>query len=363
MAKIQFILKQREAYYSGEDDYSCGYGLLHSGLFNSANFVCDMLVSLGYEAEIVHVIDNNCIDKEVTRFNPDIVIIEAFWVVPEKFDVLCKLHPNVKWIIRNHSRLPFLANEGIAIDWALKYAAYANVFISSNALDTNEEFRCLIATAYPNMTHDELALKCPYLPNYYPVDDKFKKVERSDRRHKAVIDVGCFGAVRPLKNHLIQATAAIKYANKVGKKLRFHINATRIENKGDEVLKNLRLLFSHLPHELVEHEWLPHDQFLDQIESIDIGLQVSYSETYNIVAADMVSRCVPVITSDQIEWVSSLFYADPNNSDEIADKMERAWTYGFITPFYCTNRGKLRESNQLAEHQWIREIARLLAKV
>lgn len=361
MPKIQFILKRRENYYTGEDDYSCGYGLLHSGLFNSATFVCDMLSEMGYDAEIIHVIDNNCIDREVTRFKPDIVIIEAFWCVPEKFEVLCRLHPKVKWIIRNHSRLPFLANEGIAMDWAMKYAAYPNVFVSSNALDTNEEIRCLIMNSYPNMSEDELALKCPYLPNYYPVDKCFKKVDRSNRHDKTdVIDVSCFGAVRPLKNHLVQAAAAIKFANREGKRLRFHINATRIENKGDQVLKNLRALFSHLQHELVEHEWKPHEEFLDIMEDIDIGLQVSYTETFNIVAADMVSRCVPVVTSSQVEWVSDAFHADPNNSDDIADKMGRAWVYGFVTPFYCANRSKLRTSNEHAKKAWEKEINRLL---
>lgn len=364
MAKIQFILKKREEYYLGEDDYSCGgYNILHSGLFNSASFVCDMLKTLGYDAEIVHVIDNNCIDREVTRFNPDIVIIEAFWCVPEKFDILTQLHPKVKWIIRNHSRLPFLANEGIAMDWILKYAAHPNVFVSSNALDTNEEIRQLIQTAYPNMSEDELSLKCPYLPNYYPIDDKFKKIDRWSRKDKDVIDVACFGAVRPLKNQLIQATAAIKFANSVGKKLRFHINATRLENKGDQVLKNLRLMFSHLQHELVEHAWVPHDQFLDNIEQIDIGLQVSYSETYNIVAADMISRCIPVVTSDQINLVSGIFHADPNNSDDIAAKMKRAWLYGFVTPYFCINRENIRAANSEAKRDWSWELNRLLANV
>lgn len=365
MTKIQFILKKRETYYEDEENcYSGGYGLLHSGLFNSASFVAKMLQDLGYETEIIHVIDNNCIDKEVTRFKPDIVVIEAYWVVPDKFDILSKLHPNVKWIVRNHSKLPFLANEGIAMDWTLQYAAFPNVFISSNAKDTNEEIRVLIRNAYPNMSEEELDLKCPYLPNYYPIEETFKKIDRCDRLEKLdVIDVGCFGAVRPLKNHLIQAVAAIKYANEVGKRLRFHINSTRLENKGDQVLKNIRLLFSHLQHELIEHEWMPHDDFLNLLETMDIGLQVSYSETFNIVAADMVSRCVPIVVSNEIDWVSSFFHADPNKSDDIVEKMARAWIYGFVTPRYCTNKARLIRSNKIAKAEWQFEITRLLAEI
>ena len=105
--KVQFILKYREAPWNSDygDDYSSGHcgsnsanGSMSSGLSNSAQFVCDALNKTGLiEAEVCQVEDNNRIDREVTRFRPDVVIIESFWVVPEKFKELCKLHPNVKW--------------------------------------------------------------------------------------------------------------------------------------------------------------------------------------------------------------------------------------------------------------------------
>ena len=63
--------------------------------------------------------------------------------------------------------------------------------------------------------------------------------------NKSTIDIGAYGAIRPLKNQLLQALAAIKFAESIGKTLRFHINITRIENNGDPVLKNLRNLFSN----------------------------------------------------------------------------------------------------------------------
>lgn len=55
-----------------------------------------MLNRNGIESKVVVVIDNNCIDKEVTAFKPTHAIIEGLWVVPEKFDVLKKLHPTIK---------------------------------------------------------------------------------------------------------------------------------------------------------------------------------------------------------------------------------------------------------------------------
>ena len=85
------------------------------------------------------------------------MIIEALWVVPSKFEVLQKLHPNVKWIIRLHSEVPFLANEGIAMEWIFDYMKYDNVIISVNSKRMEREMNII------------LPKPVLYLPNYYPV--------------------------------------------------------------------------------------------------------------------------------------------------------------------------------------------------
>src|SRR5712664_4263183 len=109
--RILFILKKRHAYHK---HYTPG---LSSGLYNSARFAADMLHKLGLAVHLVEVQDNNSIDREVKQFKPNIVIIEALWVVPSKFKVLQELHPSVTWIVRIHSEAAFLAQEGIAIRW------------------------------------------------------------------------------------------------------------------------------------------------------------------------------------------------------------------------------------------------------
>ena len=53
-----------------------------------------------------------------------------------------------------------------------------------------------------------------------------------------------------------------------------------------------------------------------------IGLQVTYTETFNIVAADMVSGGLPIVVSGEIPWVSDECKADPNNVRDIVRKME-----------------------------------------
>ena len=318
MARILFILKHREQPYSDE----CGYRTdqLSSGLFNSARFVERMLADvLDHETHIAHAIDNNCIDRLVSSFRPDIVVIEAYWVVPEKFEVLIALHPAVTWVVRNHSALPFAAQEGQIVDWSLRYMDYANVVLACNDERADKQFRKLIAIDKPGWT-TALSTRCVWLPNFYPATSNF----RVYKNHPDFWNIGCFGAVRPMKNHLMQAAAAMEFAQKTGKTLRFHINGTRVEGRGEPVLHNLRNLFKLLPHELIEHPWLPHDLFIDLVRAMDIGVQVSFTETFNIVTADMITNGVPVVVSPEIAWVHDQLHADPNDSDSIVEALTKA---------------------------------------
>lgn len=328
MKKVLFILKYREnSDDNGYHQYShCG---LSSGLANSARFVCNMLKDNGVAAVLEHAIDNNCIDKLVTKHKPTHVIIEAYWVVPEKFEVLTKLHPNVIWIIRNHSELPFLASEGIAIDWTCKYVSYKNVIISGNSKRIVCELETIIKHTYPTWSDKMIKNKVWYLPNYYKSDTlpRTKPLPLTN-----TINIGCFGAIRPLKNQLLQAVAAIKFADIHNKTLIFHINSTRIEGGStDNTLKNLRALFSHVGnngHKLIEHAWLDHPHFINLLKTkIDIGMCVSHSETFCIVAADLVTSGIPLVASKEVVWASGFSQANPNSSKNIVKHMNVIWKY------------------------------------
>lgn len=317
--KVLFILKRRNDYHP---HHHSAVGL-STGLYNSANFMNEMLNEMGIESHLVVVVDNNCIDREVTKYRPTHVIIEALWVVPSKFTVLCKLHPGVRWIIRLHSEVPFLANEGMAMDWLGDYMDFENLFIACNSPKTLQEIR-YYAKERNEWNRHRLKEKIIYLPNYYPQNYLRKKLDK----HKKHIDIGCFGAIRPLKNQLLQAISAIMFANDMDKKLRFHINVGRVESKGEPILHNLRALFENLAetgHELIEHQWCTREEFLKICHQMDIGMQASFSETFNIVAADLTSQGVPIVASKEIPWVNSLFCGNPSSSKSICDALKLTW--------------------------------------
>lgn len=311
--KVLFILKRKEG-----TNIKQPLGI-QTGLYNSASYVNNMLNTLGIISNMVIVTDNNDIDREVTKYRPTHVIIEALWVVPTKFSVLCKIHPNVKWIVRLHSEMPFLANEGIAMDWIAEYSGFKNVTISANSYRLLDEIRMYIKIR--NNYTIEVEDKVIHLPNFYP-----QEYTQKDMVDDEYINISCFGAIRPLKNHLIQAFAAVRFSKAINKKLRFHINSTRIEMKGEPILHNLKAMFIQLDMELVMHEWMERDMFLEVCSDIDIGMQCSFSETFNIVAADMISRGIPVVGSSEIPWMVKDFCCDPVNSDDIYDALIKTHT-------------------------------------
>lgn len=315
-ARVLFILKIRHDYNVNKHAENKS---MSTGLYNSAQYMYDMLLEAGVNTKIVVVEDNNKIDKEVHEYKPTHVIIEALWVVPSKFGVLCKLHPNVKWIIRLHSEIPFLGNEGVAFDWIGDYITFKNVVVAANSDVALDDIRIFVQskTDWPDW---KVKQKVIYLPNFYPQDLKTKPYKIDD----GYIDIACFGAVRPMKNHVMQALAAIKFAESVGKKVRFHINSGRVEQRGESVINNLRGIFAHIynsGHRLVNHEWMSREQFLELCSTIDMGMQVSFSETFNIVMADMLSQGVPVVGSYEIPWINKRFAANPTDCEEIYKKL------------------------------------------
>lgn len=294
---ILFILKQ--CY-----DYSSQYGCISNGLKTSAGLVVDLLQELGERAALELAVDGNSIDKIVSENSPAKVVLEALWVTPAKLAQLIRLHPKVQWTVRIHSEVPFLATEGIAIDWIEKYLKLG-VAVAFNSAQTVADLGLLG--------------KLRYLPNYY-----FVRNPRKARPAPGRIDIGCFGAIRPLKNQLIQAVAAVTYAKAKRLPLYLHMNGTRLEQDGNNALKNISALMADAKENLVLHPWMEHQSFLELIATMDICLQVSMSESFNIVAADAVSMGIPLIGSEEISWLPKRSQADVSSAASIVAHMQRA---------------------------------------
>jgi hypothetical protein len=303
IVKILFLLKKNLIYGSQHSV------IAKSGLLNSARITAHQLHKhLKVHTEIEICVDGNEIDKFLHKHRPQICIIEALWVTPDKLRELIRLHKRIIFVVLIHSEVPFLANEGNAISWIREYNDIERVYPAFNSEKTAEQF-------------GELGIYDLYLPNvYHDVDKK----DRHKQDNCGVVHVGAFGAIRPFKNQLIQAMAAIVFAEKNKLVLHFHMNTTRLEQAGEPVLKNIKALFEGTPHKLIEHGWMERDNFLHVVSHMDVGLQVSFSESFNIISADFVHENVPIVVSKTIDWMPESQMVGTEDMDAIVQLMERS---------------------------------------
>jgi hypothetical protein len=85
---------------------------------------------------------------------------------------------------------------------------------------------------------------------------------------------------------------------------------------------------------------------------MDLGLQVSLSETYNIVTADLVNQGVPVITSKEISFINRFSRVKvTKDAQEIKRKLRLASKFSLL--FKCINKIKLYINSQRSERVWL----------
>lgn len=336
--KILFLVKERLVYGTK----STCYGLVHS-----CEFIVNKLKEHGYEAKLEQVVDQNSIDKAVHHFKPTHCFIEALWVTPEKISELVKLHPKIHWIFRIHSMIPFLVTEGMCFDWMNQYMRLAANGAKISITCNNSKLFKDLSTLYSNVS---------YTPNiYYPCHNS-EPYDIVIEKHSYILNVGCFGALRSLKNHAQQALWAIELANSKNKVLHFHVNVSEYEtNETNPVLRNLKAIFSATDkHSLFEHTWLPHNNFLHLIKQMNFGLQISFTETFNIVAADFVSQKIPVVVSSEIDFVDPSMVVNASQPETVIEAMKSCLNQNNVTNIVNSNFNLLVKYNDKATKDWLR---------
>jgi glycosyltransferase involved in cell wall biosynthesis len=148
--------------------------------------------------------------------------------------------------------------------------------------------------------HKVYGARVLHLPNLYEMDRVARK--RDEPHDRDVVNISSFGALRPQKNHASAAAAALMIARERGVRLRFHVNTNRNEG-GATILNAVQGLFTGLRWaELIEVPWCSWPAFRRVVADMDLALQVSMTESFNLTTADAVAEGVPAVVTDSIEW-------------------------------------------------------------
>jgi len=304
MEKILFILKERPYYTNNTHVKS--YGLI-----NSSKHLAMYLEDLGYHVDVVTVVDANGIDAVLFQYKPDMAIIEALWVPSEKLKELMEMprYKKIEFVIRVHSDIGFLSAETLSLQYINDYIALKkkNLTIAPN----HKDFSVYLGNA--------LEYEMNYLPN---IIHETQYERWHDHHESHIMNVGCFGALRLLKNQPFQALCAIKAADDLEKILHFHITADVHKDVTlNPVVKNLEELFKNNPHKLIKHDWKENDDFNELVEQMDMGLQLSYTESFNIVTADFINCNIPIIVGDAIWWMPDILKTSTIEYDKVVRKI------------------------------------------
>lgn len=274
----------------------------------SSHRILPLLLEVKSEQELSEAADTWQTILPVEYTDGVLIIIEGIWADAKE---LVNLREKIKSIypcrpciiaVRSHSQFAFLD-----IQATVKMMDYIknNIPLIFNEFTTYYAF---IDTLWDDDQHLIYYLPNPFKLDYDEAIDKHD-IWKSRFRQKTYYDIGCFGELRPMKNHVTAALASVRFASWMAgsnydKIVRFNVN-TSFDT--DPILQNIRGLFSRSTKGtpmLKEHLWQGGEDFNHLIQDMDIGLQASFSETFNITSARFIQNGIYAIGGLSIDWLT-----------------------------------------------------------
>lgn len=282
-------------------------GVSHVGLGVTSQNTAEVLRQHRFDAEAVPVLDVKGVtdrlahDKHVTH-----VVIGAAWVDAKTMEEIVKKYPNIKFCAVSHSNVGFLAIEPEAIRLLKDYKKIQDKYLNFSVGGNCHKF----VKAWNEMYDTNLTL----LPNLYHT----QRIHRGNKNPSNTIKIGIFGSVRPLKNFVSAVGACLYIANYTCQNIEIYVSSGRDEG-GATTIRAIDALVENVPNvKLIKSMWADHAAFRTLVSEMDLCMQPSYTETYNMICADSVVEGVPVVGSDAIDWIPDEWRALVDNVESIA---------------------------------------------
>jgi glycosyltransferase involved in cell wall biosynthesis len=237
------------------------------------------------------------------------LVISAPWIPTANLAGLASQNPDLEIAVVSHSNIGFLQADPRAIELLRQGSELGQGCPNFHVAGNSQRFQAWWQATY--------GTAMTLLPNMYPVGS----ARARPMWQRGTLRMGCFCAMRPYKNVLTAAAAALE----VGQRLRvteleFWISGGRSEG-GQTIRAAIQQMYLNLPRaKVVECNWQSWPQFLATVGSMDLLLQPSYTEGFNMVTADGIAQGVASVVSDAIAWAPRNWQASTDCATDIANK-------------------------------------------
>src|SRR5665213_295018 len=264
------------------------------------------------------------------------VVISTPWLSVYDLRDLLTFFPDIDFAILSHSNVGFLQADPWGVGLIKSYLALTEEF-DNLAVGANSDklFQWL-----QNTIGGDTVL----LPNLYSLKD------HKPEKHwfgASPIKIGSFGAIRPEKNFMTAAAAAVAIQSLTNTDVELHMS-TGGEGGGEFTTAAIAQLFDGPGLTLVKHEWCLWPDFIQLVGDMDLLIQPSYTESFNMITADGILMGVPSVVSSAINWAPNEWKADSDNAMAIARVGFDLLSYGN----YGEGRKALEKHNRSALHLW-----------
>ncbi len=235
------------------------------------------------------------------------VVISAPWLSLWDMKSLLTGFPEIEFVVLSHPNVGFLQADVLGVELLRAYQNLQTEFCNFRIGGNSRAFVDWMEAAY--------GIPVTYLPNLYPLDKARPAKKWKDNCRS--LKIGAFGAVRPYKNFMTAAAAALAIANALCIPVEFHMSAGG-EGDSFRTMPAIKELLRNTNVTLITHKWDYWHKFIRLVRSMDLLIQVSYTESFNLVTADGIASGVPSVVSSAIRWAPDGWKADADNAMDVA---------------------------------------------
>jgi hypothetical protein len=293
-------------------NFAASKNISHIGLGVAAINTAKVLRREGIQTTVVPVVNASDLRNYLIGRFVDHVIISAPWIPTLELAKLAQENCETHFAVNCHSNVGFLQADrnGVKLireTLELEQATH-NVHLAGNSL----RFCRWVEAAFHK--------PCAYQPNLYYVDEHAgHPIHPHPIGHSGPLRIGIFGATRPLKNLMTAAAGALEISRALRVPLELWLSGGRAEGGGDSVLGAINEMLCGLPNvTLKSNNWQSWPQFRQTVGHMNLLLQPSYTESFNMVTADGIAEGVPSVVSNAIDWVPQHWQADVDSASDVA---------------------------------------------